>query len=147
MPQDCERVYHPEWGWGVIETYYTNPDGTAILPYHREIGRQSTEKRELIYALAKDMLEKLIAAGALFYEPGNLHVLNKPDGGIELRIVDFEPESKTLVPLEVYCKWYRRRKLMRKAKRFLSNVRKRYGVRDVTIQQLRGELVDGRTGI
>ena len=143
MPEVCERVYHPEWGWGVIETYYTNPDGTAILPYHREIKRQTQEKKELIYALAKDLLNQLIAAGAFFYEPGNLHVLNKPDGGIELRIVDFEPESKALIPLEVYCKWHRQRKLARKAKRFLANIRDVYAIKDVSIQQLRGKSLHG----
>ena len=139
MPEVCERIYHEVWGWGVIETYYTNPDGTAILSYHREIARQTPAVREVIYAQAKDVLEKLIAAGALFYEPGNLHVLVKPDGGIELKLIDFEPESKTAIPLEMYLTWFRRRKLARKARRFLAHLREKYGIRDVTLRQLEEE--------
>lgn len=139
LPEVCERVYHETWGWGVIETYYTNPDGTAILPYHREIARQTPAVRERIYALARDALEKIIAAGALFYEPGNLHVLIRPDGAIELKLIDFEPESKTAIPLEMYFTCFRRHKLTRKARRFLARLRAKYNIRDVTIRQLEEE--------
>ena len=139
LPEVCERVYHEKWGWGVIETFYTNPDGTAIQPYHREIARQTPPVRERIYALAKDTLERIVAAGALFYEPGNLHVLVKPDGALELKLIDFEPESKTAIPLEMYFACFRRRKLTRKARRFLAHLRAKYGIRDVTIRQLEEE--------
>lgn len=129
MPEVCERVYHEVWGWGVIETYYTNPDGTAILPYENEIARQTPENRERIYDLAVDFLKTIIAAGALFYEPGNFHVLLKPDGGIELKLVDFEPESKTAIPLEMYFKWFRRRKLVRKSRRYLQHIRDSFDIK------------------
>ena len=129
MPEVCERVYHETWGWGVIETYYTNPDGTAILPYENEMARQTPENREKIYDLAVDFLKTIIAAGALFYEPGNFHVLIKPDGSIELKLVDFEPESKTLIPLEMYSKWFRRRKLIRKSRRYLAHIRESFGIK------------------
>jgi len=129
MPEVCERVYHETWGWGVIETYYTNPDGTAILPYENEMARQTPENREKIYDLAVDFLKTIIAAGALFYEPGNFHVLIRPDGGIELKLIDFEPESKTAIPLEMYCAWFRRRKLIRKSRRYLAHIRKSFGIK------------------
>lgn len=129
MPEVCERVYHETWGWGVIETYYTNPDGTAILPYENEMARQTPENREKIYDLAVDFLQAIIAAGALFYEPGNFHVLLRPDGGIELKLIDFEPESKTAIPLEMYCAWFRRRKLIRKSRRYLAHIRESFGIK------------------
>ena len=129
MPEVCERVYHETWGWGVIETYYTNPDGTAILPYENEMARQTPANREVIYDQAVDFLQAIIAAGALFYEPGNFHVLIKPDGSIELKLVDFEPESKTLIPLEMYCAWFRRRKLIRKSRRYLAHIRESFGIK------------------
>ena len=129
MPEVCERVYHEEWGWGVIETYYTNPDGTAILPYEFEIARQTPENREKIYEQAVSLLKTVIKAGALLYEPGNFHVLIRPDGEMELKLVDFEPESKTAIPLEMYLTWFRRLKLMRKARRYLKHIREAYGVK------------------
>lgn len=128
LPETCERVYHPKWGWGVIETYCTNPDGSAIIPYEDEIKRQPPEVREVIYAKARELLDELIAAGALFYEPGNLHVQFGSDGSVGLRIVDFEPSSKTSIPLERIWPWFRRRKLARKAERYLRHIREAYGV-------------------
>ena len=128
MPEVCERVFHPKWGWGVIETYYTNPDGTAIIPYEFEIRRQGPETREVIYAQARALLDELIAASAPFYEPGNFHVLMGEDGTVDLKIVDFEPSSKTLIPVEAVWPWFRRRKLARKADRYLRHIREKYGV-------------------
>lgn len=75
LPPVCERVFHPEYGWGVLETYYTNPDG-----------------------------------------------------GIETKIIDFEPESKMAIPLEAIWPWFRRMKLRRKAKRYLKHIRETYGI-------------------
>ena len=123
-----ERVFYPKYGWGILETYYTNPDGTAIIPYEFEIARQTPENQEVIYAQAKRLLDTLVSVGAPFYEPGNFHVLVGADGALSLRIVDFEPESKMLIPLESIWPWYRRLKLARKARRYLAHIRARYGV-------------------
>ena len=134
MPEVCERVFHPEWGWGILETYYTNPDGTAIIPYDKELRRQSDPavKRE-IYRQARDILLTLIDLAAPFHEPGNLHVLFRQDGSLQLRFVDFEPESKTVVPLEFFWPWYRRRKLRRKSTRFLAFIRRKFSI-DIPVE-------------
>ena len=139
MPPVCQRVFHPVWGWGVIETLYTNPDGTAILPYEDEIRRQTPENRAKIYAMAQDLLKRLIAIGARFYEPGNFHVLIRPDGGLELKLIDFEPESKTAIPLEMFSARLRSRKLARKAKRYLAHLRKAYGIVGKSLEHLMAE--------
>lgn len=134
MPEVCERVFHPEWGWGILETYYTNPDGSAIIPYDKELRRQSDPaiKRE-IYRQARDMLLALIREAALFHEPGNLHVLFDKNGSLQLRLIDFEPESKTAIPLELFWPWYRRCKLRRKATRFLEYIRTHFSI-DIPIE-------------
>ncbi|MBR0198020.1 MAG: hypothetical protein IJQ34_07785 [Kiritimatiellae bacterium] len=135
MPPLCERVFHPIWGWGIIETFYTDPDGSAILPYEDAIRKLKTnpEKKREIYIQARQFLLLLIKHSALFYEPGNLHVLHKADGSLELKLVDFEPESKTAIPLEIIWPWFRRRKLRRKARRYLKHIRERYDV-DVEVE-------------
>jgi len=50
------------------------------------------------------------------------------DGSVDLKIVDFEPSSKTLIPVEAVWPWFRRRKLARKADRYLRHIREKYGV-------------------
>ena len=143
MPEVCERVYHPVWGWGILETYYTNPDGSAILPYEDEMKRSSPEDRERIYALAVDVLDRVIAAGALLYEPGNFHVLRKAEGAMEMKLVDFEPESKTAIPLERISVRVRRKKLRRKAKRYLKHIRKIFHMRATSLDLLAAEKAFG----
>lgn len=129
LPPVVERVFHPKWGWGILETYYTNPDGTAIIPYEFEIKRQESMANRLeIYRQAKELLEKLIFCSAAFYEPGNFHTLIRPDGGIETKIIDFEPISKMAIPLVKFWPWFRRMKLRRKAKRYLKHIRETYGI-------------------
>ena len=129
MPPVCERVFHRKWGWGVLETYYANPDGTAIIPYRREIERTKDPavKRE-IYIQARDLLNELISVGALFHEPGNFHVLKGEDGSVTLKLIDFEPDPKTLIPLELMLPVVRKAKLRRKATRFLASLRERYAI-------------------
>lgn len=129
MPPVCERVFHPKWGWGVLETFYANPDGTAVLPYINEIARRkSVEEKNFIYREARDLLMELIAHSAPFYEPGNFHVQELPDGRLVMKIIDFEPDPKVMLPLESVLPFLRRVKLRRKARRFLALLRSRYGV-------------------
>lgn len=129
MPPECRRVFHPKYGWGIMETYYANPDGKAIIPYEFEIARQSPENREIIYAQAKELLDLLIESSAPFYEPGNFHTLIHSDGTIETKLVDFEPAAKTFIQLEAIWPWFRRQKLRRKSERYLQHIREKYGVK------------------
>ena len=130
LPETCKRVFHPEWGWGVIETFYANPDGSAIIPYEFECRRQmeNDAMRREIYIQSRDLLLALIREGAFFYEPGNFHVLIHGDGSIELKLVDFEPVAKTAIPLEKIWPWFRREKLRRKARRYLEHMRGKYRI-------------------
>ena len=129
LPPVIERVFHPIYGWGILETFYANADGTAVIPYEYELRRQtSPENKRIIYTQARDLLLELIDAAAFFYEPGNFHTLIRPDGGIETKLIDFEPEAKTFIPLETVSATFRRWKLRRKAKRYLASMRERYGI-------------------
>lgn len=131
LPPVVERVFDKKLGWGILETYYTNPDGTAIIPYEFEIKRQESMANKVeIYLQARDLLERIIACGAPFYEPGNFHTLIRSDGGIETKIIDFEPESKMAIPLEAIWPWFRRMKLRRKVRRYLRRIREKYGIEE-----------------
>ena len=143
LPEVCRRVFHPEWGWGILETYYTNPDGTAIIPYEFEIARRAPKVREEIYAQAEALLGALVESSARFYEPGNFHTQIGADGSVATKIVDFEPDSKSAVPLEAFWPWYRRRKLARKARRYLRHIRDKYGVRGKSLRWIAAERAFG----
>lgn len=135
LPPVCERVFHPEYGWGVLETYYANPDGTAVIPYEFEIERQAgnPELQASIYRQARDLLLLLIECRACFHEPGNFHVLLDGHNNAVLKLVDFEPESKTFLRVEMVVPPLRARKLARKAKRYLGHIRTKYRL-DIPIE-------------
>lgn len=129
LPPVVERVFDEKLGWGILETYYANPDGTAIIPYENEIARQeSPSVRREIYCQAKSFLEELAKVAAPFYEPGNFHTLLRPDGGIETKLIDFEPISKMAIPLVQFWPWLRRLTLRRKARHYLKHIREKYGI-------------------
>ena len=129
LPPVVERVFDEKLGWGILETYYTNPDGKAIIPYEFEIERQtSMERRREIYGQAKAFLEELAKVAAPFYEPGNFHTLIRPDGGIETKLIDFEPISKMAIPLVQSCPWFRRLTIRRRARHYLKRIREKYGI-------------------
>lgn len=131
---EVEQVYDDRLGYGILETYFTNPDGTAIIPYQFELLRQNDpENRREIYRQARDLLLALIREAAFFYEPGNFHTLLLPDGRIETKIVDFEPLSKMFIPLERWWPWFRRQKLRRKSRRYLASMRADFGV-DIVVE-------------
>lgn len=128
LPEVCERVFHPDHGWGILETFYANPDGTAIIPYEFEIKRQAghPEIQNEIYRQSRDFLLQLIESRAFFHEPGNFHVQFDEAGKVSLKLIDFEPESKTLIPLELVFSKFRQIKLRRKAIRYLAGVREKF---------------------
>lgn len=129
LPPVVERVFDEKLGWGILETYYTNPDGTAIIPYEFEIERQSEANRLEIYRQAKEFLGELAQIAAPFYEPGNFHTLIRPDGGgFETKLVDFEPISKMVIPLVKFCPWFRRLTIRRKTRKYLRYIREKYGI-------------------
>ena len=131
LPPVVERVFDEKLGYGILETYYTNPDGTAIIPYEFEIARQKTpEARREIYDQAKAFLEELAEIAAPFYEPGNFHTLIRPDGVFETKLVDFEPISKMAIPLVKFFPFMRRRTIRRKARHYLKHIRETYGVEE-----------------
>ena len=132
LPSVVERVFDERLGYGILETYYTNPDGTAIIPYEFEIKRQKSPiARREIYAQAKALLEELADIAAPFYEPGNFHTLIRPDGTFETKLVDFEPISKMAIPLVKFFPFFRRQTIRRKARHYLKHIRDTYGVKEV----------------
>ena len=134
LPQVMERVYHPLMGWGVLETLYLNPDGSGIIPLEWTV--QHRHDRELAlwaYRKIRHYLKLLIDQSAPFYEASNFFAWIQRDGSILVRIIDFEPDSKTLVPLEKIWPWYRRRKVRRNAIRYLRHWRERFGIQEVEV--------------
>lgn len=125
LPETMELVHHPEWGWGTVQPFLTNPDGTGILSAELEMWHRYNDRafvREM-YRRIRDTFQRVIQSELPLYEASNFFTQWQADGTFALKIIDFEPSSKTLVPIERFCPWYRRWTMRRKGRKYLAYLR------------------------
>lgn len=121
FPGTMEQILLPNRGWAVMETSVQNADGTPC------------ERFSLAYRAADDatkakllkefwLLVGAFAAYAVrFYDTQNIVVQRLDNGRFRLRVVDFEPAARTLIPIDSLCPAIVRGKVIRRAKRYLAS--------------------------
>ena len=101
FPETMIRVCVPGRGWCLVEEEVRNADGSSPRKFYEAcIGILDAELRDRLLAAMKDLCASLVRYRVCFYDPQNVLVQWLPDGKFRLRIVDFEPASRALVPLE-----------------------------------------------
>ena len=121
FPEEMELVADDKRGWCLIETELCNYDGSPLRSF-AEVYRQSdAAMRQALLAQFKALMLGLAQYRVRFFDPPNVLVQTLgPGGEFRLRIVDFEPASRTLIPLDRLCPALVSLKLKRRARRFLS---------------------------
>lgn len=132
LPETMELVKHPLWGWGSVQPYLTNPDGSTIIPAELEMWHHAQERDFVLrmYRCVRDCLDLIVPSALPFYEASNLFVWWQADGSMKLKIIDFEPTSKTLISPERFCPWLRRRMMRRKADDYLAYLRMAFKIKE-----------------
>ena len=101
FPRTMARILVPERGWCLVEDEVRNADGTPSLKFQNAcVCVGDVEFRNRMLAAMKELCEALARHGVCFYDPQNVLVQWGEDGSFRLRIVDFEPASRALVPLD-----------------------------------------------
>ena len=131
FPETVEVVFDERRGYGVLMSCLANADGSRVIRAEYEMAK----RRDPVFAAAccrrlAALFEELIAAAAPFFEPANVQVQFLSDGTFRLRLIDFEPVDKKLVPLAEWLPLARRMNLRRKADRYLAGLRRQHGVPD-----------------
>lgn len=123
FPETVERIYLPDRGWGVVENLLLNADGSPMRRVSAEM-RKTTDAglRIRIYRALTSLCCALAAKTVRFYDPPNIVLQWLPDGGFRLRIVDFEPRSRTLLPIPGFSPYFIRWKVRRRCKRYLARL-------------------------
>ena len=123
FPETMETVCLPSRGWCLVEELIENSDGTPIvkfLPAWRDAGED--DRRRLSEAL--DALEDFLVRHSIrFFDPQTIMVQRTP-GGFRLRVPDFEPVSRTLIPVDAMFPGLVRMKIRRRFARY----RKTWGI-------------------
>ena len=123
FPETMEMVCVPSRGWCLVEELIENFDGTPIvkfLPAWRNAGEG--DRRRLSEAL--DALEDFLVRHSIrFFDPQTIMV-QCVSGEFRLRIPDFEPVTRTLIPVEDLFPALIRMKIRRRFARY----RKTWGI-------------------
>lgn len=124
FPETVELAYSSERGWGIVESLVVNADGTPsrrILDEFPHIADPDMRRRA--YEAASALLSRLAEHAVRFFDPPNLLVQWVDAATFRLRITDFEPNCKAVIPGLSLVRPYVRRKALRRSARFLSQLR------------------------
>ena len=119
FPDVLERVFVPVRGWCLVENVIRNFDGSPVRKFHEAFPATSDKglRTELLAAL-ESLCEMLVRHSVRFYDPQNVLVQWTSEKTFRLRIVDFEPTSRELVPLSRFLPALVRLKVRRRFARY-----------------------------
>ena len=101
FPETLERVFVPSRGWCLVESRLSNADGTAAKGFPDAFAEaRGRHLRERLVESIESFFRAIAKEGVRFYDPQNTIVQYAADGSFRLRIVDFEPATRTFVPLD-----------------------------------------------
>ena len=124
FPSSMEIINTPSRGWCLVEELILNDDGSPIakfLPAWRSAGEDG--RRRLASELSK-LEEVFLRRSIRFFDPQTIMV-QRSRGELRLRIPDFEPVSRTFIPLDVLHPAFIRIKAGRRFARY----RETWGIR------------------
>ena len=118
FPTTIQPVLVPTRGWCEVEEHVVNADGSPVMKIH-EVWLQADEllRKKLLNAF-DTLTEKLAKWSVRMFDPQTLFVQKMADGSIRLRILDFEPVSRTFFVLENLSPAIVRMKLRRRFGRY-----------------------------
>lgn len=119
FPEFLERVLLPSRGWCLVENMIRNADGSPVKKFHvayRAIADGSV-RAEMLSRL-RGLEDELVRYGVRFYDPQNVMVQWLANGAFRLRIIDFEPASRTMVSPDNWCTALVRLKVRRRFARY-----------------------------
>ena len=119
FPSTMEQMLIPSRGWAVVEELIANADGTHPIKFAEGWWRKVESRVELLGAF-NALADALVHHAVRFYDPPNILSQWFSDGSFRLRIMDFEPVSRLLIPIDVLPA-IQRFKVRRRFARYLQN--------------------------
>lgn len=118
FPDVLERVFVPSRGWCLVENEIANADGSAPRSLLSAFRDADPEGRRRLLSRFDDLMAGLCDFAVRFYDPQNVLVQEGENGEERLRIVDFEPATRTLIPVDSLCPECVRMKFRRRVARY-----------------------------
>lgn len=119
FPQTLERVLVASRGWCLVEERLENFDGSEPEDFKTAyVAADDKGKKRLLSAFLR-LIGQFRVYAVRFYDPQNLLVQWISDAEFVLRIVDFEPATRSFLPFDSMLPTFVRMKTMRRVKRWL----------------------------
>lgn len=117
FPETMEIVHTASRGWCLIEELILNDDGTPITKFLPTLKAACANDRKTLIELFETLEKELIKYAIRFFDPQTLMVQLK-NGRFRLRIPDFEPTTRTLLPLDTLTPALTKLKIKRRFARY-----------------------------
>lgn len=117
FPKTMELVHSPSRGWCLIEEFMLNDDGSAITKFLPALKLSNADDRKTLVELFDAFEKSLVKHSIRFFDPQTIMV-QRADNGLKLRIPDFEPTTRTLLPIEKLLPFLTRLKIKRRFARY-----------------------------
>jgi hypothetical protein len=130
FPQKMECVLVPARGWCLVEERLENFDGSEPEDFKSAYFAADDKGKKRLLSAFMRLIEPFCVYAVRFYDPQNLLVQRTSNEDFVLRIVDFEPATRTFLPVDSMLPSFVRMKALRRAKRWL---KMQLGVFDVKI--------------
>ena len=120
FPLTMELVLLPTRGWCVVEELVENADGTPAKGFGHVWMETMLDAagRERLLSKLEELSDALVRHAVRIYDPQNILVQNGADGTVRLRITDFEPATRAMIPLDRIAPALVRLKVRRRMARF-----------------------------
>lgn len=117
FPETIEILPTKTRGWCLVEELMLNDDGTPIVKFYSAFKAADAAGRKELARLF-DCLESMLIRHAIrFFDPQTVMV-QKTEGTFRLRIPDFEPATRTLIPIDTVFPALIRMKIKRRFSRY-----------------------------
>ena len=134
FPEHTEPVHCLEKGWGIIETLILNADGSLPKTVTKELKNSQNPKQCLvIYQETEHLLQRFAEYGVRFFDLSNILVQWLEDGTFRLRVADFEPDCRAIIPGLSHIGFYVRCKIRRRTTRYLAMLRNILAEKQITL--------------
>lgn len=101
FPASMEKVLLPSRGWALVEELVVNADGSLPRSFAEEWrwGADAQERKDML-GLFNVLCNVLVRYAVRFFDPQNILVQRLSGTCFRLRITDFEPASRLLLPVD-----------------------------------------------
>lgn len=130
FPQRMELVCSSSRGWCVVEELVENYDGTKVQSFAQEYRAAGESGKQALLVALNGAIEGLLKFAVKLYDPQNIVVHWTSSETFSLRVLDFEPVTRCLIPLDSMVPVLVREKTKRRFKRYLRN---QLGVMDFNV--------------